>query len=55
VALAFTAASSKTDQANIAKIVAENGRDGLAAAWLRSKRLDWAADLLAPSNPEISQ
>src|SRR5262249_43059972 len=47
VALAFTAASSKTDQATIAEIVADQGRDGFAAAWLRRKGLDWAADLLA--------
>ena len=42
VALAFTAASSKSDQAAIAKIIAEHGRDGFAAAWLRHKGLDWA-------------
>jgi type IV secretory pathway VirB4 component len=46
VALAFTAASSKTDQAAIAEVVAEHGREGFAAAWLRHKALDWAADLL---------
>ncbi len=46
VALAFTAASSKSDQAAIARILAE-GRDGFAAAWLRHKGLDWAADLLS--------
>jgi type IV secretion system protein TrbE len=48
VALAFTAASSKSDQASIANILAEHGREGFAAAWLRHKGLDWAADLLAP-------
>ena len=46
VALAFTATSSKTDQAAIAAVLAEHGRDGFAAAWLRHKGLDWAADLL---------
>jgi len=46
VALAFTAASSKTDQAAIADLLAANGRDGFAAAWLRAKGLDWAADML---------
>jgi type IV secretion system protein VirB4 len=46
VALAFTAVSSKTDQTAIAEVMAEHGRDGFAAAWLRSKGLDWAADLL---------
>jgi type IV secretion system protein TrbE len=46
VALAFTAASSKSDQAAIARILAEHGREGFAAGWLRHKGLDWAADLL---------
>jgi type IV secretion system protein VirB4 len=46
VALAFTAVSSKTDQAAIADVLAKHGRDGFAAAWLRRKGLDWAADLL---------
>src|SRR5207244_5800441 len=44
VALAFTAASSKTDQAAIAEVLAESGHDDFAAAWLRRKGLDWAAD-----------
>ena len=46
VALAFTAASLKTDQAAIAEVMLEHGRDGFAAAWLRRKGLDWAADLI---------
>src|SRR5271167_4994169 len=46
VALAFTAASSKTDQAAIAETIAAHGRGGFAAAWLRGKGLDWAADML---------
>jgi type IV secretion system protein TrbE len=46
IALAFTAASSKADQAAIAEVLTESGRDGFAAAWLRRKRVDWAADLL---------
>src|SRR6266567_1578258 len=46
VALAFCAASSKTDQAAIAEVMAEHGRDGFAAGWLRRKGLDWAADML---------
>jgi type IV secretory pathway VirB4 component len=47
VALAFTAASTKADQAAIAEILAESAHDDFAAAWLRRKGLDWAADLLA--------
>jgi type IV secretion/conjugal transfer VirB4 family ATPase len=48
VALAFTAASSKSDQATITALVAEHGRAGFAAAWLRRRGLPWAADLLTP-------
>ena len=46
VALAFTAASSKTDQTAIADTLTENGAEGFAAAWLRRKGLDWTATLL---------
>ena len=46
VALAFAAASSKTDQTAIAETVATYGADGFATAWLRGKGLDWAADML---------
>jgi type IV secretion system protein VirB4 len=52
VALAFTAASSKTDQTAIAGALAEHGRDGFAAGWLRHKGLDWAADLLIPKQDQ---
>jgi len=55
VALAFTAASSKTDQALIDTIFAAHGRAGFAAAWLRVRGLDWAADMLAPRAPETTQ
>ncbi|POF33941.1 conjugal transfer protein TrbE [Roseibium marinum] len=48
VALAFTAASSKTDHAAITEILAEHGRDGFAAAWLARRGLDWAVELLGP-------
>src|ERR1700676_172560 len=48
VALAFTAASSKVDQATIADVLASHGRGGFAPAWLRRKGLDWAAELLEP-------
>ncbi len=46
VALAFTAASSKTDQVAIADTLTEHGAEGFATAWLRRKGLDWAATLL---------
>jgi len=51
IALAFTATSSKTDQLRITDLVAEHGADGFAAAWLRTRGLDWAADLLPTPNP----
>jgi type IV secretory pathway VirB4 component len=50
VALAFTAASSKSDQALISELVASHGRAGFAAAWLRAKGLDWAAEMLIHDN-----
>ena len=53
VALAFTAASAKSDQAAIAEVFAASGRDGFAVAWLRHKGLDWAADMLG--NQELSR
>jgi type IV secretion system protein VirB4 len=46
VALAFTAASSKSDQSAIAQIVAERGRVGFVAAWLKHRGLAWAADII---------
>jgi type IV secretion system protein VirB4 len=54
VALAFTAASSKTDQAAIASVLAKHGRAAFAEAWLRKKGLDWAADLLIPAGAPSS-
>ena len=50
VALAFTAASSKADRAAIDETLAVHGRDGFAAAWLRRRGLDWAVELLSPSD-----
>jgi len=46
VALAFCAASSKADQALIAKVLAEAGQGGFAGGWLRAKGHGWASDLL---------
>jgi len=44
VALALCAASSRTDQQVIARTVAEHGREGFLAAWLRHRGAGWAAD-----------
>jgi len=52
VALAFTAASSRTDQRRITELVEAHGRVGFAAAWLRARGLDWAADLLPLTSQE---
>lgn len=46
VALALCAASSRTDQAAIARIVADHGRAAFLAEWLRHRGLAWAADLI---------
>jgi type IV secretion system protein VirB4 len=46
VALALCAASSKTDQAAIERILAEYGRDDFLPAWLRLRGVEWAADLI---------
>jgi type IV secretion/conjugal transfer VirB4 family ATPase len=45
-ALAFTAASSKSDQAMIERVLAEHGRDGFVTGWLAARGLGWAADLI---------
>jgi len=54
-ALAFTAASSKTDQGAIADLLAAHGAGGFAAAWLARKDIAWAAELLPTLAPEASQ
>lgn len=47
VALAFAGASTPADQRAIDRVLAEEGRQGFAAGWLRHKGLDWAADMMA--------
>ena len=54
VALAFSAASSKTDQIRIAELFAAHGREGFAAAWLQNRSLEWAAELLPPPPPALT-
>jgi type IV secretion system protein TrbE len=46
VALAFTAASSKSDQAAIEKVLAEYGRDSFVTGWLAHRGVGWAADII---------
>ncbi|MBT1512875.1 conjugal transfer protein TrbE [Bradyrhizobium sp. SRL28] len=44
--LAFTAASSKSDQAMIERVLAENRREDFVRGWLAARGLGWAADLI---------
>lgn len=46
VALAFAAASSKTDQAAIDRLLAEHGREAFVPAWLQHCGAGWAVDLI---------
>jgi type IV secretion/conjugal transfer VirB4 family ATPase len=46
VALAFTATSSKSDQAAIERLFVEHGRESFVPAWLRLRDAGWAADLI---------
>jgi type IV secretion system protein VirB4 len=55
VALAFCAASAKSDQLAIADLVERHGRTGFAAAWLEHRGLTWAADLLRLQGRVTSQ
>jgi type IV secretion system protein VirB4 len=56
VALSLCAAASKDDQAAIARILAEQGRDGFLEAWLRHRGVGWAADLIPNlTNMEVTR
>ena len=55
VGLALCAASSKSDQTLIANLVAEHGREGFLAAWLRARDAGWAADLIPNFPTSIPQ
>lgn len=46
VALAFAAASSKTDQAAIDRLLREHGREAFVPAWLQHRGAGWAVDLI---------
>jgi type IV secretion system protein VirB4 len=50
VALAFTAASSKSDQALIERVLAEHGRAGFLIGWLTARGAEWATDLIPTLN-----
>ncbi|WP_316237254.1 conjugal transfer protein TrbE [Bradyrhizobium sp. SZCCHNR1015] len=46
VALALIAAASKTDQADMTRVLAEHGQDGFLAGWLSHRGVAWAIDLI---------
>jgi type IV secretion system protein VirB4 len=46
VALAFTAASSKSDQVLIERVLDEHGRAGFVPGWLAARGAAWAIDLI---------
>jgi type IV secretion system protein VirB4 len=46
VAMAFAAAASPEDQRDIDQVLAQAGHADFARAWLRHRRLNWAADLM---------
>ena len=52
VALAFAAASSKTDQRRIAELVEAHGAPAFAAEWLRHRGCAWAVELLPEPQPD---
>lgn len=55
IALALCAASSKSDQAAIDRIIAEAGREHFLEAWLAERGLSWAADLIPGLTNVIDQ
>ncbi len=52
VALAFAAASSKSDQVLITELIKTHGQVSFATAWLRARDAGWAADLLIHPSEE---
>ena len=55
VALAFGAASGPRDHAAIDAVLAEHGTERFASAWLRTRGLDWTAELAQPFVPTIEE
>lgn len=55
VGLALCAASAKSDQALIARVLEENGREGFLDAWFRARGVNWAADLLPKFHAPIPE
>ncbi|WP_316979528.1 conjugal transfer protein TrbE [Shumkonia mesophila] len=53
VALVFCGVSAAADQAQIDRVLKEHGAENFAAAWLKAKGLDWAAELLNDFPPNL--
>jgi type IV secretion system protein VirB4 len=54
VALAFTAASSKADQALIERVLAEHGRRDFVVGWLGARDVGWASDLIPGLTKQVA-
>jgi type IV secretion system protein VirB4 len=50
MALALTAASARSDQALIERVLAEHGREAFLAGWLAARGVAWAVDLIPDLN-----
>jgi len=55
VALAFSAASQRSDLNALGAFIEAHGPDGFAEAWLRHRGLGWAADMVAAERTPIPQ
>jgi type IV secretion system protein TrbE len=55
IALAFCATSNAAEQARIGRVLEEFGKPHFADAWLKTKGLSWAADLMRDFSPFVPQ
>ena len=54
IALSLTAVSARSDQALIARVLQDFGRDGFLTGWLAARGIPWAADLIPNLTRESS-
>ena len=54
LAIALTAASSKSDQTLIERVLAEHGRENFLTGWLSARGAPWAADLVPELNTGVA-
>ena len=55
VALAFIGSSTKPDHALMDELIAAHGEEEFADSWMRAKGLNWAAELIAPNQPDTEE